>query len=345
MRVLLTGGTGLVGRRLLERAAEARRAPAGSPEARRESRDWELTFTGRREVLGGELARDHGARFLPLHLDQEDPGALAAACRDQEVVVHSAALSSPWGSREAFRQANLEGTRRLLAAAEQAGVRGFVHVSTPSLHFRWEHRLDIPESSPHGPVYCNHYAWSKAEAEALVAASPLPHAILRPRAIFGPHDTTLVPRLMRSVRGGVLRLPSRRNPLMDLTYVDNVCLGIERAVARLPDLESRIYHLTNAEPVRLFSLLEQLFEALGEPVTIQGLPYSLCAPLVAGLDRLHRLLPGRPEPRLTRYTAALLHYDQTLDLSRAREELGYAPEVDMQEGVRRFVEWTRGPRP
>ncbi|PTY38810.1 UDP-glucose 4-epimerase [Saccharospirillum sp. MSK14-1] len=320
MKLLITGGTGMLGQALLRRYHDR----------------FEIAFTGRNRALGHALASETSAQFFPLELT--DKSALEQACHTVDAVIHCAALSSPWGSFTAFNQANVQGTDNLLAAAERQQVPRFVHISTPSLYFQFRDALDIHESQTLPKRFCNHYAATKAIAEQAVKRSSLHSVILRPRGIFGPHDNAILPRIIAAVRNGNLWLPSGRNPRVDLTYVDNVADAAILAATREVASES-IYNISNGEPVQLLDVLSRLFEQLGEPTRIRPLPYPLLAPVISAAEKLHHYWPGQPEPTLTRYSAALFHFHQTLNIDRARHELGYQPTVSIDEGIQRYVHW------
>ncbi|AZZ94070.1 NAD-dependent epimerase/dehydratase family protein [Hahella sp. KA22] len=320
MKILVTGGTGMLGQSIVRKYQDR----------------FDIRFMGRNQSLGARIASETGAEFSPAALQQQ--ALLHQACKGVDAVIHCAALSSPWGAREEFEAANVDGTINILAAAEANGVQKFVHISTPSLYFQFRDALNIPETQPLGPRFCNDYAATKARAEHLVTASPLHTVILRPRGIFGPHDNAILPRIISAVRKGVLWLPSARNPEIDLTYVDNVAdaaiLALQQPVER-----GSVFNISNGEPVRLLDALTQLFNAMGRPTPIKTLPYGALAPVIAGAEWLRTHLPGRPEPKLTRYSAGLFHYHQTLDISKARTQLGYAPAVSIAEGIERYVHW------
>lgn len=320
MKLLITGGTGMLGQAIVRGYQDS----------------YELRFTGRNRSLGEALAQHSGAEFWPL--DLSDHQGLSAACAGVDAIIHCAALSSPWGRAAEFAAVNVDGTTRLLEAAREQGVTRLVHISTPSLYFHFQDGLDIPESQPLPAVFCNDYAATKARAEQAVLASDLHSVVLRPRGIFGPHDNAILPRIIAAVRNQVLWLPSGRNPLVDLSYVDNVAEAAMLAATR-PVASGSIYNISNGEPVRLLDVLARLFDALGTPTRIRTLPYRWLAPLVAAIESGHRHWPGQPEPTLTRYSAALFHYHQTLNIERARTELGYEPKLSIDEGIQRYAHW------
>nr|WP_086939056.1 NAD-dependent epimerase/dehydratase family protein [Thaumasiovibrio occultus] len=322
-RLLITGGTGMLGHALI----------------RLYHADYQIRFSGRNRDKIAAIQTSY-PDVEGLAVDLGDPAALRQACAGMDAVIHCAALSSPWGKAEAFHQHNVIGTQNLIDAMEATGAAHLVHISTPSVYFAFRDEQQIPESQTLPTHFCNEYAKTKAEAESRVKASTLTTTLLRPRGIFGPEDTAIVPRLLRARRNGVLTLPSSRQPLMDLTYVDNVADAAILALNTIAQRQSgEIYNITNGEPCTLEYVLGELFAQLNQPVQFRHLNYAVVRPLIAAIETVCRCLPHQPEPVLTRYSAALLNYHQTLDIRRAQTELGYAPHVSINEGIQRYAQW------
>jgi nucleoside-diphosphate-sugar epimerase len=326
MRVLVTGATGCLGQ------ATARRFASGGAD---------VTASGRNNAVGQRLSRE-GLRFRPA--DLVDASAVDQLVRGHDVVVHCGALSSAWGPAAAFRRINVEGTRHIVVAAQRHTVRRVVFVSSSSLYFSFRHRTNITEADPLPGRAVNHYVASKRAAERIVASAHergLGTVTVRPRAIFGPGDTALLPRLLRVAARGWLPLVDGGAALVDLTYVDNVA-DVLWAAAVAPDaVDGRVYNVTNGEPWRVASLLRSVAEDLRLPVQFIDVPFPVAYAAAALLELLASLTPGRPEPPLTRYTVGVLGRSQTLCIDAARRDLAYAPRVSVAEGVRRTVDWWR----
>lgn len=327
-RYLVTGATGGLGRNAVQTLLAA---------------GCRVRATGRDRAAGSMLA-GAGAEFVPLDLAQADAAALAPLLDGVDVVWHCAALASPWGPRADFVRANVDATRALVAASAAAGVARFIYVSTPAVYFDFRHRYDVREEAlAAAPV--NHYAATKLQAESFVRAAgtitAMRCAILRPRAIFGPHDRVLVPRLLDLHRkfGGTLPLPRGGRTVLDITYVDNVVHALQCASdARLP-AGAPVYNVSNGDPIELRDVVVRLFGALGRRHRIADVPY----PVMAGAARVAERLAAvrRKEPSLTTYGIGAMAFDMTLDIGRARAELGYAPQVGVVAGVQRTAAWLR----
>jgi nucleoside-diphosphate-sugar epimerase len=328
--VLVTGATGFLGGALARRLAQQEGA--------------RVSAVGRSAQAGEALLRETagtGLRFV--RADLAEPGAAAAACAGQAVVFHCAAQTGAWGGYADFYRNNVAAAESVIAGCREAGAR-LVHVSTPSVCFADRPRLNVAEGDPLPARQLSHYAQTKMLAERLVSqasAEGLPAIIVRPRAVFGPRDSTLLPRLLRQLaRGRLPVLGSGRN-FGDLSYVDNVvdalllCAGAPQAAL------GRTFHITNGEPVRLWEAIEQLCDALGYARPRGRLPLPAALILAALLEWTHAALRRPGEPLLTRYAVRLLALDATLDIRAARRDLGYAPRVSLAEGLRRTAEWWR----
>ncbi|ROM92080.1 NAD(P)-dependent oxidoreductase [Pseudomonas brassicacearum] len=330
MNVLLTGATSGLGRNAAQWLLDA---------------GHEVHATGRDTQVGNAL-RELGADFTALdltHASLEQCQPLMSGC---DAVWHCAAKSSPWGRREDFYQANVVATQKLAESAGRAGVRRFVHISTPSIYFDFQHHHEIVESY-RAPRFANHYAASKYSAEqgiqALVPRYPnTTYVILRPRGLFGPHDRVILPRVLSRLEHdrGVLRLPGGGKALLDLTFVLNVVHAMDLASRSNPLPSGATYNITNHQPMRLADMLHLLLHGqLGLRYQLQAIPYPLLHALAGGLELLS-CATGK-EPQLTRYSVAALNFDMTLSQVRATEELGYSPRYTMEQGIEQTGAWFR----
>lgn len=323
---LVTGATGFLGQHVCLRLHRM---------------GWKVTAAGRNPAVGAELAAQ-GIRFIQADLRDEE--AMVQACAGQEVIFHCGALSSPWGPYREFQAVNVDGTRHVVTGARKHGIHRFIHVSTPSIYFRYRDRMFVRETDPLPDQPINAYAATKREAEQIVFqafADGLPGVILRPRAIFGPLDRTLFPRLLRANETGGVPLIGGGNAVMDLTYVDNVVDAMLLGTEAPQEALGQAYNITNGEPARLKDVLAELFSLLEIPLRTRTIPYPAAFGIAALMEWSHRMLPALGEPLLTRYTVTVLAKNQTLDITQAREKLGYTPRVSLAEGLRRFAEWWR----
>ena len=314
MKLLVTGASGFVGSKLVDRAGS--------------EGGWETFGIGRRKLADRNYAS----------IDLSQPFDVPL---DPEVVVHAAARSSPWGSRAEFLRHNVEATRRVIDFCERRGRPKLVYISSSSVFYRNEHQFDLTEASPIGPAFVNTYAETKFLGEQLVRGYAGPWAILRPRAVFGPGDTVLFPRILAAARAGRLPQFTTDGPPArgDLIYIDSLSDYILRA-ARDPAITGD-FNLTNAEPVAIMELLLEIFRELGIPPPTRRLPVRRGLALAGALERVYRVLPFLGEPPITRFGVGVFAYSKTFDVKKALAALG-PPTVPLREGIARFIAWQRG---
>ncbi|MEI7026785.1 NAD-dependent epimerase/dehydratase family protein [Paenibacillus sp. y28] len=326
MRALVTGGTGFLGSRLALRLHEA---------------GWEVTATGRRKDQGDALQRK-GIRFFPADLRDEE--RTAAACRGQQAVFHCGALSASWGPYRDFYDCNVKGTEHIIAGCKRHEVERLIHVSTPSVYFGGADRTNVRETDGVLRRQASAYAATKRLAELAVeraCSEGLPAVMIRPRALFGPGDTTILPRLIEASRTQGIPLIDGGGALIDLTYVDNAVEALLRCQAAPDDIIGRAYNITNGEPMPFVEAAEKLFGKLGLPLRYKPLPYAATYSAAALMELASWLLPGGREPRLTRAVVGMLGRSQTLDIQAARKDLGYSPVISVDAGMDAFARWWR----
>jgi nucleoside-diphosphate-sugar epimerase len=319
MRILVTGGTGFLGRHLVHALLE---------------QDHQVRALGRNKAVCREL---EAAGAEVVRADLRDAQAVQLACADIDAVCHVGALSAAWGRAADFHAINVGGTANVIAGCQLHGLARLVYVSSPSVVFDGRELIDAAEAAPYPRRYLATYSLTKKLGEDLVNEAHrtgLATVIIRPKAIFGPGDTSLLPKLLGAARRGRLPQIGDGSNLVDLTYVDNVvhslvlALTAERAVGNT-------YTITNDEHVRLWDAIRMFLGRLDLDTDLRRVPYRLAYSLAAGMEWRARLFGG--EPFLTRYTAAILAKTQTYNISAARRDLGYAPQVSVAEGIERTL--------
>lgn len=320
MKVLVTGATGFLGKYVVkELVAEG----------------YFVRAFGRNEAVGQSLVSDQVEFFKG---DLSSKQAVEEACKGVEMVVHAGALSTVWGPWESFYQANVLGTQHVLEASRTNKIKRLVYVSSPSIYAAPKDQIGIKEEDAPTENHLNNYIKSKLLSEKLFPAYPdVPSIILRPRGLFGVGDTSILPRVLKLSQKIGIPLIKEGKQLMDMTCVENVALAIALAL-KADRAEGQVYNITNGEPTPFKELIEEALQGLGLPIRYKKLPAFLLGGLASTLEILYRVLPLKGEPPLTRYTYYLLRYSQTLDISKAREELGYQPSISIKEGIAQYVQ-------
>src|SRR5579872_1067298 len=291
--------------------------------------------TGRDRRAGQRLVA-LGATFAPAELT--DPCTDESLLRGVDAVFHTAALSSPWGPPGAFRTINLDTTSRLVTAAKAAGAEAFIFVSTPSVYAEPRDRLGLTEESPLAARFANAYAASKHAAEQAVLAANAPGfatVVIRPRALVGPDDKVLLPRLVRVARRGSFPLFRGGRALIDLTDVRDAAAALIAADRAGVSVGGRAFNVSGGLPATVADTLGEAFGALGLKTRLVHRPYAVAAAGIAGVEAVYRLLPGRPEPPVTRYSLDALAFSRTFDLTAARAALGWSPQFSPQDAIAR----------
>jgi nucleoside-diphosphate-sugar epimerase len=226
----------------------------------------------------------------------------------------------------------------VLHACHTNAVKRLVHLSTPSLYFAFRDRLGIREDEPLPPPV-NEYARSKALAETRVHTAGLAEAvILRPRAVFGPWDRTLMPRLLRVMRRGAIPLMRGGRAQLDLTCIDNLVHAVALSLTQPLPRAVCTYNVSNGTPISFEDLLHRVAEQFRLNLRTRRLPWRLVDAVTRALETSARMRNGN-EPLLTQYGAGVLAFSQTLDLSAIHNELGYRPVVTQEEGICEYAQW------
>lgn len=317
-RALVTGATGGLGLALCEALRSA---------------GYDVRATGRSTGPAERLA-GMGATFVRGDLLTMEHAGL---CRDIDVVFHAAALSSPWGLRAAFQRINVDATRELLTAARAAGASNFVFVSSPSVYAAMKDQPGLTETSPLPPRALNAYAATKRIGEGIVLAAntvSFRTASIRPRALIGPDDAVLLPRILALVSRGWFPLFRGGRGLVELTDVRDAAHALVSTDRNRERAGGKVINISGGKPTAVIDLARSLGEALGRTMKLCAIPMPVARSLAAAMESVCSVLPGRPEPKLTTYGIATLAYTQTFDLTRARDLLGYAPQHDAVDTAR-----------
>jgi len=326
---LVTGGTGFLGRRIVDRLLAQGREVAVAARA------------------GAPDLEARGVRLIRAGL--EDAGAIRAACAGCETVFHVAAKVGAWGRYSDFFRANVLGTRAVVEGCRAHGVRRLVLTSTPSVVYNGLDLAGADESLPLTTRCPSPYPLTKAAAESEVLAAHTPAlgtVALRPHLIWGPGDPHIVPRILARSRRGTLTIVGDGRNRVDMVHVENAAdahIAAEAALcAEGSPAGGRAYFITNGEPVVLWDWINGLLEGLGERRAARRLPLRAARALGAACEAVWYALRLRGEPPMTRFIASELAMDHWFDISAARRDLGYAPRVGMAQGTADLVERLRG---
>lgn len=324
MKVLVTGGGGFLGKAIVQRLL---------------LRGDDVTVLGRRAQP--DLAAQ-GVRVV--QGDVADAVAVQTAVRGQDGVFHTAARVGSWGRAEEFERTNVGGTTHVVAACRALGVAKLVYTSSPSVAHGEGDAEGINEQHPYPAVWDAHYPRTKALAEQLVVAANTPTfstVVLRPHLMWGPGDTQLLPRAVALAKAGKLKLPGGPPKKVDHTYIDNAVdahLLALNALAPSAACAGKAYFISQGEPVPQAELIARVLKAAGQPgpfPTVSPLAIRAAGAAAEAWFKLRGVYDR--EPPITRFVARQLTSAHWFDISAAKRDLLYVPQVSFEEGLRRLA--------
>lgn len=320
MRVSVTGGTGFLGRHLVERLIADGHSLRILARVRERAAD--LESRGADIVVGDVCDR--------LRIDQLVDGA--------DAVIHLVSnFRTASGPPESYRRINLEGTQVVFEASERAGVRRYVHCSTIGVHGHVQ-ATPADETSPYNPG--DLYQETKVAAERYLQdrldRTGVETVVVRPCSLYGPGDMRMLKMFRMLAKGRFLMVgPCSEN--YHAGYVDDVVDGFVRALDAPVAGESFIIGGAQFVPLREF--VAAAAESVGARVPLLKVPY---APVYAAAVLCEAVcVPLGIEPPLHRRRVRFYRNNRAFSIDKARRMLGYSPKVDLREGLRRTVAWYR----
>ena len=304
------------------------------------------------EVRGFSRGEHPGLEALGIEQhrgDILDRSAVRDTAQGVDVVFHVAAKVAAGGRLADFRATNVTGTENVIAACQECNVPVLVYTSTPSVVFGTTDLEGADESLDYPDYYDSHYGRTKAEAEQQVlaaASDELQTVALRPHLVWGPGDTSLIPRVIERGRSGILRRIDGPVKLTDVTFIDDTVrahlLAADKLLAggdHTSRINGRAYFLSSGEPVEIWEFVDRLLGAAGVSPIQKHVSRSVA--LLAGwvLESAHALFRGKGDPRMSRWIVRELTTSRWFDISAARHDLGYEPLVSLEEGMRRVESW------
>jgi nucleoside-diphosphate-sugar epimerase len=321
MKVLITGATGLLGghliRELRERGEDIRALVLP------------VENTDRLVAQGVEVVRG----------DITDANTLGPAVKDIELIFHLAGMMGVWRPLAAYRLVNVTGSENLYKAAQQGGVRRFVHTSSHTVYglgygrFLTEKDALRPDPDP--------YSLTKAEGDRLIRrlmlSSKVETVILRPGTFFGPGDRLHFGRMAQKVKDGKGLILGRGDNALPFCYVTDIVQGFLLA-AYHENAPGNVYNITNDRPLTQSEMFNAIADAVGGVRPRLHLPYVpiYYASIVA--EKVVAPLT-RTKPKATPLGAMMFGSDNRHSVEKARRELGYEPKVDLREGIQLAAQW------
>ncbi len=325
--VLVTGGGGFLGKAIVKRLIE---------------KGCRVTTFSRKSYP--ELHRLHVNQIKG---DIRNSRAVAKACQGMNLVFHVAALPGVWGKYSDYYDTNVTGTENIIAACRKHKISRLIYTSSPSVVFNGKNMEGVDESASYATRFHTHYPKTKALAEKAVleaASKDLKAIILRPHLIWGPGDNHLVPRIID--RANRLWIVGSGKNVVDTIYIDNAASAHILAAEKLagnPKLSGRVYFISQDEPLPLWEMVNRILTAGGKKPITRKVPFQIAWIAGALLEFFYKTFRIDDEPMMTRFVANELSTSHWFDISAAKQDLGYAPEVSTAEGLERLEIWLRVP--
>lgn len=295
-----------------------------------------------RSLARGDYPKLRSRGIETIRGDVADAETVKNAIKGCDVVFHVAAKAGVWGPYREYYNANVVGTRNVIGACREHGVRRLVYTSTPSVVFDGRDMENANESVPYATNFKSHYQRTKAEAERLALganADTLGVVALRPHLIWGPGDHHLIPRIVERARAGQLRIVGNGKNIVDTVYIDNAAkahvLAAERLAPGSP-IAGKVYFITQGEPMPLWDIVNRILDAAGLPPLEKRISARAAYAAGAVLEAGYAALRIQSEPRMTRFVARELATSHWFDISAARRDLSYSPRISFEEGMRRL---------
>ncbi len=313
MRIFITGASGFVGGAAATYFAKGHEVLAMSRSDKSDAVIKTLGITPVRCSLG--------------HVRAED-------LKDVDVVIHSAAKVEEWGAWADYWAMNVGGTEQLLQVAKAAGVKTFIHIGTEASVFYGQSMRNIDETLPLALRSPYPYSRTKAHAEKAVMTANgdgFRTNSVRPRMIWGPGDKTILPVVLEMIETGRFLWVDGGKALTSTTHIDNLVHGIDLAIQNGKGGEA--YFVTDDGTRSLRAFFTALTQTAGVTPPDKHMPGWLASLLARIIEGVWRLFGLKSTPPLTRFAADMMRREGTININKAKQELGYAPVISVKDGL------------
>ena len=310
--VLVTGASGVLGSGVAQALVDAganvtvlQRSPSG--------------LSGVREIQGSVTNTDD----------------VAAAVHEMDAIIHIAAKVSVSGPLKDYEHVNVEGTRILLEAAQQAGVQRWIHISSPSVAHSGASIIGAGAEPADPTTARGHYAATKAAGELLALNADSANfrvLVLRPHLMWGPGDTQLTERIIDRARQNRLPLLDGGTALVDTLFLVNAVEAIIAGLTAADHTHGEALVLTNGQPRPIGEMIRRIAVAGGAKEPTLNLPSGLAKTAGTLIESFWDAEQRGDEPPITRFLAEQMSTAHWFDQRRTQEVLRWRPRISLDEG-------------
>lgn len=281
--------------------------------------------------------------------DVSNRDTVRQALKDCDAVVHTAAKAGVWGGWDDYYRINTLATSHLLEAAHEHQLGAFVFTSSPSVTFAGTPQSGVDETAPYPERWLCFYPHTKALAEQAVLRAAdvgsVKTCALRPHLIWGRGDPHLFPRVIERAKTGRLRRVGAGTNLIDTVHVDNAAtahrLALEKLLSGSNEVNGQAMFLTDGQPVECWAWISRILQTAGVTIPNKSISFAAAYRLGGALEAVYWMLGRKTEPPMTRFVAAQLAMDHYFSIARARELIGYAPNMNIDQKFDDCRPWLR----
>ena len=322
MKNLVTGATGFIGSHIAERLMEEG------------------------EDVVALVRRSSNTQFLESIMvrlsygDINDFDSLKIAMKGVDRIYHCAAIAEEWISQKEAYRVNVEGTRNLLECARVEKVKRFIFISSLAVLGMKDH-YGTPRDAPYhksGDSYID----TKIDSEKLVLEYHrnfnLPVTVIRPGFVFGPRDKKFIPRILERLSKDKFIFVGNGKNKIDVVYIDNLLNAILLAGKNQGSV-GQIYNVTNDSGMDLENFIFKIADVWRFKRPSRHMPKFIGYLVCRLLGTWAAITKSKKPPYITKTGIKFLSLNLDFDITRTREELGYEPLVDIEEGLMRTKRW------
>ncbi|MDP3789429.1 MAG: NAD-dependent epimerase/dehydratase family protein [Candidatus Omnitrophota bacterium] len=271
-------------------------------------------------------------------VDMGDAEGLRIALKGTDIVYHCAGVVGEWLSKEEAQRVNIAGTKNLLDASADAGVKRFVHVSSLAVLGMKDHH-NTPADAPYqltGDIYSD----TKIESEKIVmdyyAKKGLPVVIVRPGFVFGARDRRFLPRMLNLLEDNKFAFLGSGNNIMNVVYIDNLIDVLVEAGINKNAIGQK-YNVTNKDKVTMRDFVYMISDIQGIKKPTKSIPVPLAKFLATSLEYYGRLTKSQTPPFLTKARIKVASLNLDFDISKTIKDLRYDSRVTVREGLEKTL--------